>query len=196
MAVSAAVIGAASSLAAQGAATQANKFEGTKNRVFNAWQAKLQRDWASNEAATAREFNAQQAQIERDWSENLANTAVQRKMQDLKNAGINPILASSEGATVPSAGAARAALASGSAASSSGSHVSSAVSIPNIMERAETRDEVLKNLANSAQLAENMDIKLGYSDDEHSVFKRRLFVRNYADQVSHAAAEQLDKLRG
>lgn len=48
--------------------------------------------------------NKKEAQVNRDWQEDMSNTAIVRRMQDLKNAGLNPLLAvsnASSGATTP-----------------------------------------------------------------------------------------------
>ncbi|WGL31184.1 DNA pilot protein [Dipodfec virus UOA04_Rod_763] len=88
------------------------------NNLFNPTGS--DREYQNWQNALSREYNAEQAQLQRDYEERMSNTSVQRRMADLKAAGLNPVLAlgssgSGIGASTPS----------GSSASSNPSHSSS-----------------------------------------------------------------------
>lgn len=61
----------------------------------------------------ANKFSAEEAQKNRDWQQEMSSTAFQRAVEDMKKAGINPILAAGSQASTPSGSAAQAHMAQG-----------------------------------------------------------------------------------
>lgn len=97
-------------------ATNELKELGSAWLTAQATSAERQMQYQTQSRQKAMEFNAAEAQKNRDWQEMMSNTQYQRAIADMKKAGLNPILAYSQGgAGVPSG-----ATASGYAMSGSG----------------------------------------------------------------------------
>lgn len=133
----------------------------------------LQRDFASAEALKDRDFQAEQAQIQRDFQQQMADTSYQRAVTDMQAAGINPMLAVSQGGAAMPGGA----MPSGSTATGGGSSTKDdlkamfnivalvAGSIVSAQRLSQTKELSL------AQLASNRDIKLARLALDEKKFK-------------------------
>lgn len=86
-----------------------------QNSAFNAEQAAITRAFNADQAQLNRDYSGDQAQIQRDFQQNQADTVWQRGVRDMQAAGLNPMLAYSQGGNPAPSGA----MGTGSAASAS-----------------------------------------------------------------------------
>lgn len=71
------------------------------NNAWSAEQAQKQMDFQTQSNQIAMDFNAAEAAKNRDWQQMMSNTAHQREIQDLKAAGLNPVLSVTGGNGAP-----------------------------------------------------------------------------------------------
>ena len=69
------------------------------------WVNSASQQYALQNMRENNSFNADQARINRDFQERMSNTAYQRAMQDMRQAGLNPILAYQQGGSSTPGGA-------------------------------------------------------------------------------------------
>lgn len=126
--------------------------DANRQNVRNAWDMAYFNQANSRQAM---EFAANQAQIDRDWQERMSNTSYSRAVADLRNSGLNPMLAYARGGASTPSGA--------SAAGTSASGVMSSVSNP--------AENIYAPMSAAAQIASTMK-QVDVMDSQESLNRR------------------------
>ncbi|UDN67695.1 DNA pilot protein [robinz microvirus RP_96] len=156
-----------------------NAAEAEKARTFNAAEAQKARDFSRDEASMSWERNVLGLYAQQNFNRSMSDTSYQRAVQDMQRAGLNPMLAYSQGgASTPSSGlpqahAASPVSASGPAASSAGN--------PTVL------NPMVPGIHSAFQAATTMSDLL--TADQNRRIKSPL------DRIAESAAELIDKLK-
>lgn len=182
-----------------GAASQLMLSERTRD--VNARSAADQRQSEEREAVKARDFSHDEALLSRDWTRDMSNTSHRREVEDLRQAGLNPILSGTGGmgASSPSgamATSAKASAALGAPAPNYGAAVSSA------LEANRTKLELANLKETNEQIIADTGMKKSHAalmSAQHNVAQNqaRLLHQEHETEVHNtASAAELARIHG
>ena len=189
--------------------------------VLEVNEAQKSRDFSKEEAAVNRAFQAEQIENQLSFQERMSNTAVRRRMKDLKEAGINPILAGKFEGSSPTGSAASGGIGATAKANMQGftalnkyqaildnltsatqlrkmvAETDKAESVSGIKSNEKKVSDIVTNLATGAesgrQTADSIASKVG-SEIGSTAYKTRVKVGKIVDEIVDTGSRLIDRI--
>lgn len=150
------------------------------------WEAERGR----RNAAEAHDWAVADAQENRAWAERMSNTSHQREVEDLRKAGLNPILSANQGASTPGGGAAQGAQADTPAGGES--IMSSALEAKRQFEELRALEATVEKTKADKQLSEAQAAKV---KEETSKLKPSGFIGEKLNEVYESGARMINRMK-
>lgn len=183
----------------QSSATTANNLQTGQWTLANAMNAfgnlmQTRNSWLS--LTSARDYNTKQAAESRAWTRKMRRTAYQDTVEDLKKAGLNPILAASRGATSGETGASASTTAGNfsslTSAAVPSAHAASAQAMYDYGNNTmQFMDYAMKNISNAKQLGMTSFANQMYSMAESIMEGSMASSSEYANETIQQAKKDI-----
>lgn len=158
----------------------------SQNQANEAMQQSAQ-NFNADQAIQDRAFQANQAQTNRDWQQQMSNSSYQRAVGDLKAAGLNPMLAYTQGGSSTPSGSA----ASGSSASISPNRAANVAPMGNVLGAVISGAQQAAQVRNVQEQNELIKAQVHNTDTQSDLTRAKYF--NELD-LNPGIKKQVDKI--